>query len=489
VIVRENVDGTTYIMQGEVISISSGLVTVSSWSGTAPSGGYSTNADVFKWQREYWDITDISPGDRDAITKLGIRVLDGSEGFNMYLDDFRSNSNYLTNPTGSSISSTLQRYFQYRAVLTTNNTLVTPSLTSVTLNYTKNNRPNTPSLDSPTDTVTDVSLTPELKTTATDDESDYLRYKIQLDTVNTFNSGNLQTFDQTSSQTGWSGQNAETETAYTSGTQATYTIQSALSVGTTYYWRSYAIDPGGSEIWSATQSPVYSFTITQTPTAPTSLLTEGETNPSEVTDTTPEFSAIYNDPDSGDIANKYQIQVDNNSDFSSTIWDSGSSGTSMTNCTEGTRCQDISYGGSVLSWEGTYYWRIKYWDDGGAEGAWSTETAYFTMASIDAPTGCLLDDGSQPNQLIVKWQDNTSLETSYGIERNVDGTGFSFLIDKAIDSTSHTDSTTGYDHTYQYRIRAQSANGNSGWCTTPMVTVYIGQTNISGLSISGLTIE
>jgi len=120
--------------------------------------------------------------------------------------------------------------------------------------------PNTPSLDLPSDTATGVSLTPDLKTTATDDDSDSLRYKIQLDTVNTFDSGDLQTFDQTVSQTGWSA------TEYASGVQATYTVQSDLNQGEVYYWRSYAIDyetPGSSgstNTWSGTQSPPYSFT-------------------------------------------------------------------------------------------------------------------------------------------------------------------------------------------------------------------------------------
>ncbi|MFZ5366521.1 MAG: DUF2341 domain-containing protein [Patescibacteria group bacterium] len=370
VIVRENYNGTLYIMQGEVSSISSGLVTVSSWSGTAPSGGYSTDADVFKWQREYWDIGDVSVADRNAIVRLGLRILDASEGFTMYLDDFRSNTNYLTTPGGSTISSTANRYIQYRAILSTNDTQVSPQLTSVTINYTINNRPNTPSLDSPTNAATNVSLTPALKTTATDTESDYLRYKIQVCTDSGMTQ-NCQTFDQTSSQTGWSGQNTQGGTAYTSGTQATYTVQSALSPLTTYYWRSYAIDPGGSNIWSTTQSPVYSF----------------------------------------------------------------------------------------------------------------------TTASFYPPTGCLIDDSGQPSQLIVKWQDNTAVETGYRIEKNTDSGGFTFLIDKAIDSTSHTDTNVSSGHTYQYRVRAEVSGGSSDWCMTQTVNLATGDMNISGVTVEGMTIK
>ena len=42
------------------------------------------------------------------------------------------------------------------------------------------------------------------------------------------------------------------------------------------------------------------------PTPPTSLLVEGESNPEYVSDSTPEFSAIYNDLDAGDSATHYR---------------------------------------------------------------------------------------------------------------------------------------------------------------------------------------
>lgn len=99
------------------------------------------------------------------------------------------------------------------------------------------------------------------ETTGTDTNGDYLRYKIELCT-NSGMTANCQTFDQTSSQTGWSGQNTQTSTAYTSSSQATYTIQTPLTVSTTYYWRSYSIDPGGTNTWSSTQGAPYSFTTT-----------------------------------------------------------------------------------------------------------------------------------------------------------------------------------------------------------------------------------
>jgi len=130
---------------------------------------------------------------------------------------------------------------------------------------TGNSAPATPSLDSPSDTATNQSATPALKTTTTDTDSDYLRYKIQVCDDSNMTT-NCSTFDQTSSQTGWSGQDTESNSAYASGTQATYTLQSTLNYSQTYYWRSYAIDPAGSNTWSSTQGSPYSFTTIEQPT-------------------------------------------------------------------------------------------------------------------------------------------------------------------------------------------------------------------------------
>ncbi len=114
------------------------------------------------------------------------------------------------------------------------------------------------------------------------------------------------------------------------------------------------------------------------PTAPTSLLTEGATNPTDITDTTPEFSAIYQDPNATDTAASYQINVSTASDFSSIFWDSTKT-TLSSSTTAGSRTPDLSYAGQTLIPGTTYYWRIKLWDDDDAAGSWSTSTATFSL--------------------------------------------------------------------------------------------------------------
>lgn len=118
------------------------------------------------------------------------------------------------------------------------------------------------------------------------------------------------------------------------------------------------------------------------PSAPTSLLTEGQTNPVNISDPTPEFSAIYNDPDSGDVATFYRIQVATSSTFSSTFWDTGT--TTMATTTAGNRSPDISYAGTGLASSTTYYLRIAFSDDDGATGAWSMEETTFSLSEAPA---------------------------------------------------------------------------------------------------------
>lgn len=116
------------------------------------------------------------------------------------------------------------------------------------------------------------------------------------------------------------------------------------------------------------------------PSAPTSLLVEGQTNPGAISDSTPEFSAIYVDQDASDAATYYQIEVATSSDFATTHWDS--SKTALASSTsQGTRIADVSYAGSVLASSTTYYWRIRFWDTDNATGTWSTATSTFSLAA------------------------------------------------------------------------------------------------------------
>lgn len=114
------------------------------------------------------------------------------------------------------------------------------------LSLTTNNKPQAPTASAPADAATGVSTTPTFSFAATDPEADALLYQLQIDTVNTFTSANLQTVDQTVSQIGWTGQDANGGAAYASGSTASVTRQTALAPSATYYWRVRAKDVGGA---------------------------------------------------------------------------------------------------------------------------------------------------------------------------------------------------------------------------------------------------
>lgn len=220
----------------------------------------------------------------------------------------------------------------------------------------------------------------------TSDTGEY--YRIEVNTNNTFTGTTL-----------WdSGKVSMTSTANGARSPNISYNGTAFTPGQTYYWRIKFWDNGSifnESDWSSTSQ----FTANESPTAPTSLLTEGTTNPTQVADLTPEFSAIFNDPNTGDTGAYYQIQVNTASNFSGiSMWDSTK--TSMTSTAIGARSPDISYAGTALTFNGTtYYWRIKFWDNNNIEGVWSS-TAQFTMNTPpSAPTSLLTEGNSNPNKI------------------------------------------------------------------------------------------
>ncbi len=109
------------------------------------------------------------------------------------------------------------------------------------------------------------------------------------------------------------------------------------------------------------------------PNAPASPLCEGETNPTDVTDPTPEFGWTFSDPDGGDSQGAYQVLVASSSGNlaadTGDLWDSGEVSGSDS---------EVSYAGLALNWYQTYYWKVKTWDDHDAEGPYCSEQQFTT---------------------------------------------------------------------------------------------------------------
>ncbi len=114
------------------------------------------------------------------------------------------------------------------------------------------------------------------------------------------------------------------------------------------------------------------------PNAPARPLCEGDANPANVNDYTPEFSWTFSDNDVGDFQAAYQILVSSSSEHLSNdfgnMWASG--------VISSTASGNIPYGGSKDLMSGTtYFWKVKTWDNRNAEGSFCSEQT-FTMEGV-----------------------------------------------------------------------------------------------------------
>jgi hypothetical protein len=99
-----------------------------------------------------------------------------------------------------------------------------------------------------------------------------------------------------------------------------------------------------------------------------------------VTDQTPVIDWTYSDPDGGS-QNAYEVEIDNNSDFSSLVVNTGK-------VTSGTTSYTV---GTTLTRGTTYYVRVRTWDSAGLVSAWSS-TRTFKIAGT--PTGTVTSPGT-----------------------------------------------------------------------------------------------
>lgn len=125
------------------------------------------------------------------------------------------------------------------------------------------------------------------------------------------------------------------------------------------------------------------------PTAPTSLEVDGQSTPTgaNCVTTTPQFTAIFNDPDGGDQSNAINIQVGSASGLSD-MWDSGW----LVDATiDGNRCNAKNYAGVALSAGTSYWWRCRFRDDDDAEGVWSAWQEFYVCAAEPEEEAGLLE--------------------------------------------------------------------------------------------------
>ena len=122
--------------------------------------------------------------------------------------------------------------------------------------------------------------------------------------------------------------------------------------------------------------------INVVPNSPTSLLIDGVANPQRLTTFNPTFSAVFSDNNAYDYTQNVWLLVKDSADDK--VWNSGWLPIARTE--NNNRSPDVVYAGTPLLRGITYSSQIKFMDNAGENGAWSTETAVFRLNRLPSQT-------------------------------------------------------------------------------------------------------
>jgi hypothetical protein len=226
-----------------------------------------TEGDTIKYKVVVYNTTTTSGGNcSGSIFETGDQTLSGT-GWNLGTTAYASGAT-ATYTVQSALTPGSGYCWQAQAIDPSGSNTFGNASSAFT--FTENANPATPTLSVPASGATGVSVTPQFQLRTTDANSDYVQYRIYL--YQSDCSTAVGTFDESSSQTGWSGQDAGpgSNTAYagasviTSSTIASYTYQGTLTQGATYCWKADARDPAGSNTYSvASATQLFTVMVTQ----------------------------------------------------------------------------------------------------------------------------------------------------------------------------------------------------------------------------------
>lgn len=157
-------------------------------------------------------------------------------------------------------------------------------------------------------------------------------------------------------------------------------------------------------------------------------------------------------------AAKYQLQISRDQFFLSNI------------LYDNANMTDTSYNFANTNLEGAkIYWRVRAIGTS-INGAYSSIYSYSNK--LNTPSNLVATSSSSKNNLI--WNDNSTAETGYSIERK-DGTAssvsnYSVIQTLTANSASYSDQNVSAGSTYTYRVRATNSNSESDYSNTATVS-------------------
>jgi len=97
-----------------------------------------------------------------------------------------------------------------------------------------------------------------------------------------------------------------------------------------------------------------------------------------------------------------------------------------------------------------------------------------TTATTPAAPSNLVAANLSGNKVKLSWNDNSSDEDQFRINRSTDGKSWLYLTTASANNTSYTDTGLTKSTTYYYQIRAENAMGNSHYSSAASVSIPLG---------------
>jgi len=150
----------------------------------------------------------------------------------------------------------------------------------------------------------------------------------------------------------------------------------------------------------------------------------------------------------------------------------------------------VSYSNTGLAAGTTYTYRVRAYE-GPNHSAFSNTASATTQGAPAAPSN-LVATAATSSKINLSWNDNSSNEAGFKLERSTDGVNFTQVATLAANTQSYSNTGLAASTTYTYRIRAYEGTNNSPYSNLASATTFAAPaapTNLTATAVSSSRIN